>query len=163
MTTDQAVQERAAPESFAWINSGDLTTPPWWDDESVYNMGSLGVFRGRDAIVTHFRSMVAAMPDFAIEVERVLQDGQHTVVQWNATGTFEGAPLQGVEATGHRVRLRGCDVIEWDGDVIRSNTVYSDGMDFARQIGMLPPEDSPGERALRALFNGGTRLRRRFR
>jgi len=43
-----------------------------------------------------------------------------------------------------------------------TNTVYYDGADFARQIGMLPPRDSALDRGVLTLFNTGTRLRQRF-
>ncbi|MEA2471820.1 MAG: hypothetical protein QOE38_2819 [Thermoleophilaceae bacterium] len=44
-----------------------------------------------------------------------------------------------------------------------TNTVYYDGVEFARQIGMLPARDSAGDRAMLAAFNGATKLKRRLR
>jgi hypothetical protein len=40
------------------------------------------------------------------------------------------------------------------------NSIYYDGASFARQIGMLPPLGSLGDRTLLALFNARSRIRR---
>jgi hypothetical protein len=75
-------------------------------------------------------------------------------------GTFTGGPLfNGVQATGGRLQLRGCDVIDVrDGKIVR-NTAYQDGIELARALGMMPPQDSPAEKAMIAAFNGATKLR----
>jgi hypothetical protein len=84
-------------------------------------------------------------------------------VQWTGTGTFSGAQWQGIEPTGDRVELRGCDVIRLDEDGhVEENTVYYDGAEFLRQIGMLPKRDSGAERAMIAASNAARRLRRRI-
>lgn len=164
MTTsnDETTVERAAPKPFDDLNARDFSNPSYWGPDTVYTVPSVGALRGREQIVAYFEEMLAALPDLVMEVERVLQDGRFTVVQWNVSGTFTGGRLQGLESTGGRLTFRGCDVIESDGDKIRSNTVYFDSAALARQIGMLPPEGSMAEKATRAAFNVVTRIRRRF-
>jgi hypothetical protein len=106
------------------------------------------------------------VPDWTLQIENVVDDGDRTaVVQWRATGTFDGSePFIGIEPTGRRLDLRGVDVILVDADFkVATNTVYYDGVEFARQIGMLPPRDSAPERAMLAAFNGATKLRQRIR
>ena len=44
-----------------------------------------------------------------------------------------------------------------------NTTVYFDGAAFARQVGMLPPAGSAGDRVVTTAFNGLTRLRRRIK
>jgi hypothetical protein len=80
------------------------------------------------------------------------------------SGTFDGGPLfNGVEATGGHVQMRGCDVLEIrDGKIVR-NTAYQDGLEIARNLGMMPPQDSAGERAMIAAFNGMTKVKRAVR
>jgi hypothetical protein len=84
-------------------------------------------------------------------------------VKWQARATFMGAPFQGIRPTGRPVQLRGLDFFEIEDGLIRRNTVFYDGASFARQIGMLPHEGSPMDRAMIALFNLKTRLVRRTR
>ncbi len=44
-----------------------------------------------------------------------------------------------------------------DGKII-SNHAYTNGMEFARQVGALPPPGSAAERAMAAAFNAKTAL-----
>jgi hypothetical protein len=86
------------------------------------------------------------------------------VVQWHATGTFNGSSgFLGLEPNGRRLDLRAVDVIELDDDFkVVTNTIYYDGAEFARQLGMLPARDSAADRAMLAAFNGATKLRKRL-
>jgi hypothetical protein len=76
------------------------------------------------------------------------------------TGHFSGGPFQGIDPTGRRVEMRGLDLLEIEDGLIVGNTAYYDGMSFARQIGLMPPEDSGAERAMKSAFNAATRARR---
>jgi hypothetical protein len=50
-------------------------------------------------------------------------------------------------------------VIEWRDGRVAHNTIYYDGAEFARQVGMLPPRDSAGDRAITGAFNAVTKAR----
>ena len=76
------------------------------------------------------------------------------------SGHFTGAPFQGVEPTGRPIELRGVDMIEIADGKNVTNTAYYDGMAFARGAGLLPPQDSGAERAMKSAVNAATRLRR---
>ncbi|MGA7688534.1 MAG: ester cyclase [Jiangellales bacterium] len=117
---------------------------------------AIGVFSGVDAVVAFFAELFAAVPDFRIDVLNVTAEGDTAVVQWHATGTFTGGPFQGIHATGRSVDLRGCDVMRFDGGLLKHNAIYYDGLAFARQIGLLPTEGSSADRALQAVFNART-------
>jgi steroid delta-isomerase-like uncharacterized protein len=117
---------------------------------------AIGVFSGVDNVVAFFAELFAAVPDFRIEILNVTAEGDTAVVQWHATGTFSGGPFQGIHATGRSVDLRGCDVMRFDGGLLKHNTIYYDGLAFARQIGLLPTEGSTADRALQAVFNART-------
>lgn len=122
----------------------------------------LGRLEGRQAVRDFFSGLFAAFPDFRIEMLDVVGDDTRAVVQWHAHGTFTGAPFQGIHATGRSVDLRGCDVMTFDEGRLRSNTIYYDGLTFARQIGLLPREGSAADRAITAAFNAGTDVRARL-
>ena len=103
------------------------------------NFVAVGEFHGTDAIVAFFTGFFVAVPDSRLEVERILADGSWTTVQYRVSGTFTGAPFLGVDPTGRRIELQAVSVAEWDDQLrIRQNTIYYDGAEFARQIGMLP-------------------------
>jgi steroid delta-isomerase-like uncharacterized protein len=141
----------------------DLDHPErYWTERSTNHFLATGeAVRGGDELAGWFRRLFAAAPDWEIEIENVLDDGdRQAVVQWRGAGTFTGAPFQGIEPTGRRVELRGADVMRFDADgKIEQNTIYYDGAEFARQIGLLPARDSAGDRALLAAFNAATRVK----
>ena len=167
-TETRRLGDRAREIFSAIFDDRDLSDPyRYWTDESVDYFLAAGVeVRGAQALAQWFRDFFEAVPDWKLEVENTVDDGdRQVVVQWHATGTFNGSSaVLGVEPNGRRLDIRGCDVIRVDeNDKVATNTVYYDGAEFARQIGMLPPRDSAADRAMMGAFNGTTKLRKRLR
>lgn len=134
----------------------------YWSDEGIDELIPVGIFRGPGEIRAFFAGMFAAFPDMEFTVERMTSTAAVVAVEWRARGTFTGAPFQGIEPTGKRIEVRGCDCVEVeDGKIVR-NTAYYDGAAFARGLGLLPQRDSQGEKAMLAAFNAVTKVRSRF-
>jgi steroid delta-isomerase-like uncharacterized protein len=131
------------------------------DAEIVEEITGVGLFRGRQEVHDFFDGLMKAAPDMKVITERMVGEGNTVVAQWRMVGTFTGGPLfNGVQATGGRLELRGCDVIEVnDAGKIVSNTAYQDGLEMARALGMMPPAESPAEKAMIAAFNTATKVR----
>jgi steroid delta-isomerase-like uncharacterized protein len=136
-----------------------------WKAESVDHFLAAGLSAtGPDELEAFFRRLFSAMPDFDLQIERIVAQGNDVVVQWRAKATFTGTPFLGIEATGAKLDIFGCDVIVLDDQGrVESNTVYYDGAEFARQVGVLPRRDSIAERAIMFGANAVTRIRRPFR
>lgn len=136
----------------------------WWSDDSVDHFLAAGFSaRGVAELEAFFRELFGAVPDLRMEIEHVVADDttRHAVVQWRMTGTATGTPFQGIEMSGRAIALRGCDVFRLDTEGrVDENTIYYDGADFARQIGLLPPRDSRADRGMLAAFNAVTHARR---
>jgi steroid delta-isomerase-like uncharacterized protein len=130
-----------------------------WDPQGVEDIGPFGIFRGPDEVRAFFDELFAALPDAESVVERVVADDKAAAVQWRMRGTFSGGSFQGIDAVGKQVELRGCDVVEVENGKIVRNTAFSDGLAFARQIGMVPPQGSGAEKAMYGAFNGLTKIR----
>jgi steroid delta-isomerase-like uncharacterized protein len=167
-STSQSLGERAREIFSAIFDERDLSDPyRYWTDDSVDHFLAAGrSVRGAEALAQWFRDLFAAVPDWKVTVENTVDDGdRQVVVQWHATGTFNGdSPFIGIEPNGRPIDIRGVDVIKIDDDFkVVTNTVYYDGADFARQIGMLPARDSTADRATLAAFNGATKLKKRLR
>lgn len=165
-TPSPATNEAKVREVFRRLfDERDLSDPyAYWTDESVDHFLAAGQsVRGAPALAEWFGALFAAVPDWRLVIENVVDDGaDQVVVQWTGTGTFTGSPFLGIEATGRRVEINGCDVIRLDAEGrIDTNTVYYDGAAFARQVGMLPPAGSRTDRWITDAFNAFTRLRRR--
>jgi steroid delta-isomerase-like uncharacterized protein len=162
MDTETPTPSEVARTIFEALSTKDLDTAmKFTTDYAVDDFVAIGEFRGRLAIRRFFDELLAAFPDFAIAVDRIVGDDSAAVVQWHAAGTFSGGKFQGIEPTGKRVQIRGVDVMEFAEGRYVHNTIYYDGASFARQIGMLPRAGSGAEKATLFGFNASTRLRQR--
>ena len=134
----------------------------FWTDDTVEQFPDR-TCRGSDEIAAYFDEVFAALPDFHMDVREVVEQGDHVFIQWHLTGTHSGGPFAGIEATGKPIALDGIDhFVLRDGRVV-SNFVVFDQMAFARQLGLLPPDRSAGDRALKAAFNAKNRVLDRLR
>jgi steroid delta-isomerase-like uncharacterized protein len=144
----------------------DLSDPyRFWSDRSTNHFLAAGeTVVGAKALAAWFAAFFAAVPDWQMEILNTVDDGDRgVVVKWRGRGTLTGAPFQGIEPNGRRVEVNGVDVFRLDADgKVEENTIYYDGAEFARQVGMLPPRDSTADRLMLAAFNLQTRLRRRL-
>jgi steroid delta-isomerase-like uncharacterized protein len=131
-----------------------------WREDGVDDLVPLGPLRGTEEIASFFRELFAAVPDVEMTVTRVVAGETEAVVEWRLTGNFTGGPFQGIDPTGRRLDVRGIDLVEIEDGQIVGNTAYYDGMSFARQIGLMPPERSSAENAMKSAFNASTKLRR---
>jgi predicted ester cyclase len=112
----------------------------------------------------YFAGIFGAIPDFVLEVNSMVAEGDQVAVHWRASGTFNGTQrFQGLVPNGRRVELEGLDLLTVSDGEIVSNQAYTNGMEFARQVGALPPQDSGPERAMAAAFNAKTAIEKRIR
>lgn len=130
-----------------------------WAEHGVEEVVPVGIFRGPKEICDNVREVFAAAPDLEPVLERILADARHAVLQWRASGTFDGEPIQGIQPTGSHVELRFVEVMEVEDGLIVRSAVYYDGAAFARQIGMMPEQESGAEKTMIAAFNAVTKLR----
>jgi steroid delta-isomerase-like uncharacterized protein len=131
-----------------------------WKEDGVDDLVAVGPLRGTEEIVAFFRELFAALPDAETTVTRVVAGETQAVVEWRMTGNFSGGPFQGIDPTGRRIEIRGLDLLEIEDDQIVGNTAYYDGMTVARQMGLMPPESSSAENAMKSAFNASTKIRR---
>jgi steroid delta-isomerase-like uncharacterized protein len=129
-----------------------------WIDRPQYRVFAQDLeMKTREEVLAWFRSFFDALPDLHMEVEDVVVAGEpgreRVTVRWRVTGTFTGAPYMGIEPTGRPVDLRGMDLIQIEDGRVAGNNIYYDQLAFARQIGMLPPEGSLGDRLMTGAFN----------
>jgi steroid delta-isomerase-like uncharacterized protein len=139
----------------------DAATSRFWNEQTTDHFLAAGqTVVGKQALTAWFRELLAAVPDWRMEIQNTFDDGdRQAVVQWRGSGTFTGGPFLGIEPNGRRVDIRGVDIFRFDDDgLVADNTVYYDGAEFGRQIGMLPARDSAADRMTLAAFNARTRV-----
>jgi steroid delta-isomerase-like uncharacterized protein len=160
ITRRQAVEQRARSYFEAMDRRDADAMVEHWRDDGVEDVIPVGLMRGRDELRSFFASLFAAIPDARTTVTRVIAGEGSCAVEWRLEGTFSGEPYMGIEANGKHVEIRGCDLLELEDGQITSLTAYSDGAGFARQIGLLPPDGSGADRAMKGAFNAATKVRR---
>jgi steroid delta-isomerase-like uncharacterized protein len=160
ITRRKAVEAHVRSYFDAIANRDTKAMTSHWSPDGVNDLVPVGVLRGHGEIAAFFSELFAAVPDLETTVTRVVAGERQAAVEWRMTGHFSGAPFQGIDPTERRVEMRGLDMFEIEDGLIMSNTAYYDGMSFARQIGLMPPENSGAERAMKSAFNAATRARR---
>lgn len=155
---DAEETERVADAYFDAINRSDIDAAvAMWRPGGRENVRGQVDTTAPDGVREFLSGIVGPFPDFAFEVvEKTVQDDR-AAYRWQARGTFTGTPFQGVEATGARIDIEGVDVlIVRDGEIVENNA-FTDGMTVARQLGLMPPEGSGQERAMKRAFNAKTK------
>jgi hydroxyacylglutathione hydrolase len=141
------------------IDARDLDAAiAFWAPGGLERIAAIGELRAPDEVRAFFSELFTALPDSRFEVLDMISEGDQVVMRWRNTGTFCGGPLQGLEPTGARIDLEGVDLLTIEEGLIRHNDVYYDGTQFARQIGLLPAQDSAAERGITRAFNLRARL-----
>ena len=151
--------ETAARSYFEALSRRDTAAAAaCWAPHGVDRLGEIEL-RGPEGVKAYFDELFTALPDWQFEVVDLIADGGDKVaVHWRAEGTFAGGPLMGIEPNGARVQLKGMDLLRVEDGLIAENDAYTDAMQFARQVGMMPPRDSAQEERLTRLFNTRTRV-----
>lgn len=165
-TTDTATAPREVVLAyFDALNRHDLDAAvKLLSPDLVEDVTGIGVFRGPGEVRDFFDGIFKAVPDLEVKVDQTTAEEDRVAVQWRFRGNFTGGPLfNGVQATGGHFAIRGCDVLQVRDGLIVHNAAFQDGTELARTLGMMPPQDSPAERAMIAAFNGMTKLRQTLR
>ena len=161
MTTATPPAEATNAELIRWsfdaLNRKDVEAlKQFWDENTVERFPER-TCRGADEIAAYFQEALDSLPDCHIEIKSNAEDGDDVFVRWHLTGTQSG-PLLGIAPTGKPVSIDGIDhFVIRDGRVV-SNFVVFDQMQYARQIGMMPPDGSAGDKAFKAAFNARQKI-----
>src|SRR3954467_276795 len=163
-TTEEATAVGAvARDYFDAIGNRDLDAAvALWKPGGRENVRGQIDTTAPDGVREFLGGMLAALPDAQMEVVAQTTEGERSAVQWRATGTVAGAPLNGIEPTGARIVLEGVDVITVRDGKIVQNDAFLDGMGFARQVGMLPGAGTKAEERMAKAVNARTRLASRM-
>ena len=84
----------------------------------------------------------AAFPDWRVEIEEIVAEGNSVAVRWAGEVTHEG-PFHGIPATGKRLSVSGINVYKVDGGVISEEWEQMDSLGMLQQMGVLPAPPPP--------------------
>ena len=76
-----------------------------------------------------------AFPDYHVELQDLIAEGDRVVARERITGTNVG-PLLGIPPTGRRICVDGIDIVRVDDGRIVEHWGMADGQTMARQLGL---------------------------
>jgi hydroxyacylglutathione hydrolase len=154
--------ENVARAYFEAINARDLDSAvAMWAPGGIEHVRGVIEEPAPEGVRRLIGEMLDAMPDLRFELLDTTTEGERCGVRWRLTGTLAGpGRWNGIAPTGHKVNLEGLDLLCVRDGFISSNDAYTDTMTLPREIGMMPPRDSPAERRMIGAFNLKTRLTR---
>ncbi len=123
---------------FAAVESKDVDAlRALYHPDYIYMSGDGVEQKGADAGIEVAETYTRAFPDLTFSIQHQYEPTPDTaIVELRATGTHEG-DLEGIPATGRRVELAGCNVIEVaDGQIIRERDYFDIGA-MLQQLGVL--------------------------
>ena len=121
-----------------------------------------GTTHGPEELGAYLEGQFAALTGWHMEVVAIAGEADDVFVHWRLTGKHTG-PLFGVAPTGKPIAVDGIDHFVLRDDKVVSVFASTDGMEFARQFGMMPPDGSLTDKALKRAFNTKTRLTHKVR
>ena len=94
--------------------------------------------RGPEAFQEFRGNMLREFPDFHIDIEDVIADGEKVAVRWIAHGTYNGSALAPHIDGGRRVRMSGMTIARIVNGQIVEGWNNWDIMGMMRQLGAPP-------------------------
>ncbi len=119
------------------IQSGsdvDATIDRYMADSFVEHEALPDMDNSREAPRQMFKMMHVAFPDFRVEVDEMLQDGDKVVCRARMSGTHEGE-FMGMPATGNRFEVNAIDILQFHGDKCVAHWGVMDSAAMAEQLG----------------------------
>lgn len=136
----------------------------YWKPGGIDHLHGIADLVAPDGIRAYFSELFSAFPDWKFEVVDLVGGGDLAAARWRIDATFSGpGRFQGVAPNGKRVQLEGCDMFRVADELIVENNAYTNGMQIAQQLGLLPPQGSAAERAMTGAFNAKTAAAGAFR
>jgi steroid delta-isomerase-like uncharacterized protein len=114
----------------------ELTAP----DSTITIVGSGDTFEGVEGSRAYNEMWAAGFPDARVTVDRVIESGDHVVVEFTGQGTHTGTlrtSMGDIPATGRSLTLQLCDVMEIRDGMIQGQRTYFDTGSMMAQLGLM--------------------------
>jgi steroid delta-isomerase-like uncharacterized protein len=125
--------------TYELISAGDLAG--FGDlvaDDFVEHQGGPGFPTTKEGTLDFFRALLTSFPDFRMNVEDLIADGDKTVARVRATGTHHGE-FMGVPPTGSDVDIELIDIMRFDGaGLVSEHWGVADMLTLMQQLGVVP-------------------------
>jgi steroid delta-isomerase-like uncharacterized protein len=171
MAQDDSAVVRASFDNSAVVrslldafNDGDLerAAATVSDDFELVDVAAGQTFGGPEGCRRWLQTFRTALPDARTELVTIFAAGDRVATEHIGRGTHAGplvTPAGEIPATGRTVELRIAELYELRAGKITRLSAYYDGAAMMRQLGLLPPQGSAGERAMTTLMGLAVKAR----
>jgi len=109
-------------------------------DGKITIVGSGDTFEGVEGARAYNSMWADGFPDGRVTIDRVIESGDHVVVEFTGRGTHTGTlatSMGDIPATGRSMTLQLCDVMEIKDGKVQSQTTYFDTGSMMAQLGLM--------------------------
>ena len=92
---------------------------------------------GRTALAEFYATFSAAFPDWHMNIDDMVAEGDKVVVRWTATGTHQGE-FQGIPATGKPYTQIAIAIYRLTNGRIVEGWLQTDMLNMMQQLGLMP-------------------------
>lgn len=155
--TEKSVAELAR-EYFLSVNSHSTERMmEFWQPGGEANIIGMATLRAPEGYHEFFGALFRAIPDLEFEILDLIAEGDKALVHWRLSGTFDGeGKFEGLAPTGAPIDMQGMDVVTIRDGLVQHIEAVINGMEMARQMGIMPPADSAAEKAMLGAANAKT-------
>ena len=89
--------------------------------------------RGASLVAAHLEALRGTFPDFRLEIEAMIAEGDLVVTRVTARGTHSGV-WQGIEPTGSEIQLHGINIDRVESGLIAEHWGEADTVSMRRSI-----------------------------
>jgi steroid delta-isomerase-like uncharacterized protein len=104
--------------------------------DSIWHGPSFQELRGREARREHYTSLRGAFPDFHLNVDELIAEGDKVMLRWSMTGTHRGE-FWGVAPTRKKVSPSGTSIFRIVDGMITEEFMQWDALGYMQQIGAV--------------------------
>ena len=118
-------------------------------DAMLTIVGTGDTFEGPEGTYAYNKMWADGFPDGSVTVDRVIESGDHVVVEFTGRGTHTGTlatSMGEIPATGRSVTLQLCDVMEFRNGKIQSQRTYFDTGSLVAQLGLAAQQSASQRR-----------------
>ncbi len=94
--------------------------------------------RDRAAMLAFLQAVHVAFPDWRVQIEDLVADGNTAAVRWMGEVTHQG-PFHGILPTGKRISVVGINLYRIENGKIAQEWEQMDSLGMLAQLGVLPP------------------------
>lgn len=94
-----------------------------------------GPIHGMQGILSYVAEVRTGFPDFKLEVNTAVRDGDKLAAEWTGTGTHQGE-FQGIAPTGRRIQISGMAINRVENGQIAEERIYFDRLGLFEQLGV---------------------------